>query len=388
MNTLYQKDLNKYCQDFLVTNNNKVSPSRFLQETDKIYKSLFEQLLLFNTVSFNVYGENIPLCVLLNVFGLKNFEALLEQGAIKFTLWNQLITHLVDHIDGIDPLQHGTLTSGPHSDPEQSIELGFNWMKNQPMRSDKRRLIRKVRDLYEMPEKSISSDAVNLTRSIYNSGKLDVYGFMGKMVELQKLDRQGRATLGKCAEEILQYKYMLSSGMTSYDNFEFYKIFNNSNQKIHSALQLENNFTSLCKLENIPDLKAVYSELENPFDTLSSLRAKRTSKKFRQWLEECTSNDDSLEITKEYVDAIARRKGFFETKTGKFSKTISMSIVGAGVGTLIAGPVGALAGAGALRATEPLADIGLDLLDEFVLDGILKGWTPKIFFEDIHKIRQ
>jgi hypothetical protein len=38
-----------------------------------IEASLFEQMLLFEKVSFKVYGENIPLAFLINVLGEKAF---------------------------------------------------------------------------------------------------------------------------------------------------------------------------------------------------------------------------------------------------------------------------------------------------------------------------
>lgn len=65
-----------------------------------------------------------------------------------------------------------------------------------------------------------------------------------------------------------------------------------------------------------------------------------------------------------------------------------MSSIGAGVGALIAGPVGATSGASVAKALEPVADFGLDMLDEFVLPGLMKGWTPKMFFNDIEKLEK
>ncbi|WP_050453458.1 hypothetical protein [Candidatus Burkholderia verschuerenii] len=38
------------------------------------------------------------------------------------------------------------------------------------------------------------------------------------------------------------------------------------------------------------------------------------------------------------------------------------------------------------KVLDPLADVSLDLLDTFVLDGLTKGWTPKIFFDDLERL--
>jgi hypothetical protein len=57
-----------------------------------------------------------------------------------------------------------------------------------------------------------------------------------------------------------------------------------------------------------------------------------------------------------------------------------MSAVGASVATAIeASPASAAIGGLGGKTLEPLADWGLDLLDTYVLDGILKGWTPRVF---------
>ncbi|MFC4893078.1 hypothetical protein ACFPDQ_08455 [Pseudofrancisella aestuarii] len=36
----------------------------------------------------------------------------------------------------------------------------------------------------------------------------------------------------------------------------------------------------------------------------------------------------------------------------------------------------------------PITDLGIDMLDEFVLSGLIKGWTPKIFFYDLSKLEK
>jgi hypothetical protein len=34
----------------------------------------------------------------------------------------------------------------------------------------------------------------------------------------------------------------------------------------------------------------------------------------------------------------------------------------------------------------PAAELGPDLLDGFLLDGLLRGWTPRMFFDDPRKL--
>lgn len=163
-------------------------------------------------------------------------------------------------------------------------------------------------------------------------------------------------------------------------------MFNETNKKIRQAVNLQESFNELSKLENIPDLKRMFPGNSKPFGKLLKLRNKSSSKKFRSWLSESSSDENNLEVTKEYVDVIANSTGFFQTKTGRFTKNVAISTVGAGVGLLIAGPAGAAGGEGVAKLLEPAADFGLDMLDEFVLSGLTKGWTPKIFFDDLAKL--
>jgi hypothetical protein len=269
---------------------------------------------MFDTISFKVYGENIPMVILLNLFGSKKLEALIEQGALKFILWNQMLTYMVDNVPGLDPLQHGTYNTPAHSDPEESIKLGFNWLTKQLRTSDKKNLTRKIRDIYSLPDAKLSEKAVDLSKSVYESGKLKPYGLTPEASSFRDLDVNGRKKLCHCAEEILQYSHLVNNNMTSYSKFEFYQIFDDSNNKIHKAANLQRDFNKLNKLENIPDLQILFPEVSDPFKKIIKLRNKSSSKKFRTWISECHDSASGIEITKEYIDAIVNSKGFFSNQ--------------------------------------------------------------------------
>jgi glycerol uptake facilitator-like aquaporin len=54
--------------------------------------------------------------------------------------------------------------------------------------------------------------------------------------------------------------------------------------------------------------------------------------------------------------------------------------LGATAGTYIAGPIGAAIGGTAGGLLSPAFDVGLNLLDTYVLGSIFKGWNPRYFF--------
>ena len=63
--------------------------------------SIFEQLLLFDKITFKVHGENILVPFLISQLGQDAFEALLDQEAIGFTLWTAVVTSLVQDTPGV-----------------------------------------------------------------------------------------------------------------------------------------------------------------------------------------------------------------------------------------------------------------------------------------------
>lgn len=117
--TIFYPELNEFCRKYLDSSKSisLMDQKLFPQRISDIQKSIFEQLLLFDAISFRVHGENIPLAVLINFFGRKGFDALVEQESLHFVLWTQNIMHLVDDAKGINPLCWGKFNEGPHTDP-------------------------------------------------------------------------------------------------------------------------------------------------------------------------------------------------------------------------------------------------------------------------------
>lgn len=386
---IFYPELNELCRKYLVLGT-PVSPkdaALAVTRFKSIEASLFEQMLLFNKVSFKVFGENIPLAFLINVLGEKAFEELLEQGAVEFVLWTPNVVYMKTEIRGVHPIASGNLNSPAHSDPEQSVELGLNWMKNKPTARTKRHLVKKIVPHYLMPDSELAGKAVDITKSAFNANKLISLGLSPLMKPLEGLPENERSLLCDCATELLEYSFLLENRMSSYSKLRYFDLFSVSVKKIKDAHATTLNFNELAKLEGFPDLKALYPQLENGLQKLPDLRNKRSTRKFREWLATTEGSETGDEIAREYIGAIANSKGILDTPRGKFTKSVVMTAVGAGIGMAIeASPAAALLGAGAAKALEPAAELGLDLLDVFLLDGLLKGWTPRMFFDDLRKL--
>jgi hypothetical protein len=389
--TVFYPGLNDFCRTYLVTNR-IVTPAELVQYPVRLKEenaSIFEQLMLFDKISFKVYGENILVPFLISQLGQDAFESLLEQEAIGFTLWTPVVTHFVQDIPGVVALQSGTQSSPAHSDPEMSIELGLKWMsKDQLFPGARRRLIRKLVPLYNVPSPNLSRDAVGMTVSAFNSGKLDALNFSSSGKDIQNLTLPERKDLCRCATELLEYTFLLQHEMTSFSNKQYFSLFDESASKVQTQTKIPAVFNRLARLEGFPDLRALYGELNDPFKRLPQLRAKRSSAAFRKWLTETSSSGKDVDVTKEYVDAIAESKGFFETKKGKLTKSVVMTAIGTGIGALIGGAEGAVGGAAVGKTLEVGADWALDLIDEFLISGLTKGWSPRMFFDDLGRLRE
>jgi hypothetical protein len=354
----------------------------------KVEAEIFENLALFDQINFKVYGENIPLALLLRLLGEQGVDQLIDQGALKFTLWTPMVAQMVEKIDGIDPIMSGVLSSKAHTDPEESIELGLNWLEPKPDRTKRRKLSRKLRDLYILPSTDLPKNAVDLTKSAYQSGRLDHFGFNHSSTPYRTVTKEETTRLLKCTDDLLEYTYMLSNGLTSFSKSEFYEFFILSQERISMASEQTSAFSKISSIEQFPDLQSLHAQLYKPYDKIIEVRSKRNARKFRAWLNEKSDAETKTEITKEYIDAIVNQKGFFQTRTGKLTKTIAMASIGSGIGALVAGVPGSVTGAALIKAAEPAVDFAIDLVDEFLLDGLTKGWSPRVFVDDIRKLSE
>lgn len=380
-------DLDEFCRKYLVSNKPVTQEDfgLFVPRKMEIDSSIFENLMIFDKTTLKVYGENIPLAYLLGIMGERAFEELVEQDAIGFVLWRPMVTYFLEKIEGVDPLSSGNTSSPAHSDPEQSLELGLKWLKQPMLRAKRRSLIRKLRDKYEITEDQLPHDAVRLVRSAYDSRRLDAYGFDSGSVLYRDIQAELIPGLAKHAENILEYIFLLNNQLSSVSKKEYFDYLLTSSDRLTAANSAMSNFCKISDVAGIPDLKMMFHNTESPFTKLLKVRNKGYARRFRGWLSEVDGELDSAEAAKAYYEAILKPQGFFKTTPGKITKTLSMTAIGMGVGALVGGPAAMALGAVGGKLIEGAADTGLDLMDQYLLDGMMKGWTPKVFIEKLEK---
>lgn len=388
LNVFYE-GLNDFCQKFLVIGSSTQSndPAQFMRQREEVAGTLFEIFLLFDSVSLKVHGENLPLAVLLSLMGDKAVLELAESGSLRFVLWTPMVGHMVDDIPGIDPLTSGNLSSAAHSDPEESLALGLSRYTRKLDRSNRRALIRKLRDTYTIPDKQLATEVVEISKSAYESGRLKGYGLDPSVITYRDIPLKKRETLSKCAGSLLEYKFAMSNNMTSYSNRDFYEFLSQSCGRLSSVEARLSGFTTLARLENIPDLKQLYAQIDVPFSKMIALRKKRTSRKFREWLSLAPHDVEAPdELSKYYLDALMQPVGIFQSTGGKLAKSIAMTAIGAGIGMATESPYAGTLLGGLAGIASVGGDFGLDIVDQFLLEGITKGWTPRVFFDGVRAL--
>lgn len=385
---IFNTELNDFCRKYFIKS--KVEPTQneirtFPEKYNEIKTSLFESFILHNEINFKVEGENIPLCVLINEIGLRGVEELVDDGALSFTLWSPMVLHIVDNLEGINPLCAGRHNNGVYVDPEESISTGLGFMTNPLKKGEIRALTRKLRDLYLSVPKGIEQDCVNITMSALESGKLKKLGLTLKEKDKYTLNKEEKKLLTTCAADLLGYKYLIQKRALASPTSSIQILLNDSIEKT-KFLSKDEIFSAIVQLENIPDIRTSFYKMGLPMDELIKLRTHKSSKKFRKWLSTLNQISNPLEAQKYYLDSIQATNSFFDTFWGKTTKSISMMIVGACAGSCIDSKLGPLIGATGLQLANPLTDYVLDMADEYILSELTKGWTPKIFISKLESL--
>lgn len=383
---IYYEKLNTLTRKYFIKGVN-TDASTFNSEYNNTITELAELLMYYNGISFYVYGENIPMAVLINVFGVKGLESLLEQGAINFLFCKPEVMYNVDEIPGLLPLQSAEFSSKPHSDPEESAVSGFNWLSNPLHEKQKRRLLKKILDAYHIPPKSISKNSVKFGIDGYNKNMFSNFG-LPKQKDIDKLNKYEREKLCSLANECNTLAILSEFHYYSLDSFRVSQMNNMEMNALQSANKIRHATNSLFSIENLPNFETMLNKKIITCKEIPKLRSSKNSIRFRDWIDQATKNEDGIDITHEYLDSIENTKGILEKEPGKILKTIGISAASCLIGGLVTGSIEGVCAGGILsKIIEPSFDFGISMLDGYVLDGILKGWNPRHYFaKDISSI--
>ncbi len=391
---IFYPDLNTFCRKFFVAAPGVPSPdprdlsiSMYQQQA-----KLFENLLLFDKISFKITGEAIPVATLFSVFGEKAFDALIEQGAFDFVLWNQNVFFLEKNIPGVNSIAAGVFNNPEYIDPERSIDAGLRWMRDAPSGRKRRQFIKKLLPLFRVTEKDLAERSLKMVQTALRSGGLEPYSIPRVDGYADSLDDAQKRIVAKSAEDFMEYDYLIKNGMTSFSDYKYFSPFWSSAERFRTMNQSVAGFASIAKIEGIPDLKGLFPEIKDPLQRVADIRKTPNARNFRSWLEKTAGEAPDADMVRAYLDSIGVHRGFLNSKGGKVFKSVLLASVGVGAGSIIGGEAGAVVGGIAAPIVEKVAEVATEsaigFLDSFVLDRVTKGLSPRMFFDDLSQVRQ
>ncbi len=270
-------------------------------------------------------------------------------------------------------------------------------MINAPVGGRRRRLIKKLARLYRAVPDKLSESSVEAVNVSLQSGAMEPYGIAKAPWPIDNLgDSQKRIAL-KCAEQFAEYEFLIRNNMTSFSDYRYFSPFWASQERFQVMNRTLSGFSSLSTIEGVPNLRVLFHSIDQPLKNISMIRQRSNAVRFRTWLEQTAGDSPDIDVVRSYLDAISGQRVTNGTTGKKLLKTVALAVIGVGVCSVTAGYAGMAAGAAAgvgstlaAVAAEKLAEFatetGLGLFDNFILDNIAKGWSPRMFFDDLSKI--
>lgn len=384
MNILYN---NSICNSSILGYHPKFTK----EQEQQIFATFFEQLLLFDCIVISTDKDNFSLTFLISRLGFETVERLIRSGYIKFSIKSAIIVTGTGHQNEDGSIDESVIYSQPpivggvlgdaELDPEKNVFRAVSRFDIDKKRRNK--LIDKIAKSYLSTDNmKIGVDTTDFILNSYQQNHLEHLG-LPFLKDPQDLNIEERRKLLDLANSILEAGIISKNGFKSYNNYGEFEIAEKSFENIGKAYNISSNVSEILKIENTPDLRQIFLNNQFEVDDIFKLRHLKTAKYFRKWINEVGENANSNEVTEAYLAEIKEAKSFFNTTKGKIIKNTFMYGATSGLGLLIAGQVGAVVGGVIKPFVEPAVDYGLGLIEEFTVDGLFAGKTPKIYIDKL-----
>jgi len=356
---------------------------------------LASQLLLYDTIIIPTIDFGI-IPTLINWFGLKDFEAALELSAVKFVRRKGILGY-AGNGNGISTF---TILPGENmvfewwqeavfgENSETSIELQLKQMCQFISVKQRQKLVEKV--ISRSTALTYSNDF--FMKNIVHESYTDIMENerLSKFVlaEAKRKDKPIKLTWLKGVEpnqmRVLGQEGLIKDAVdlvlrvaeinmeivmaTAAGNADFFTsegsedILANKLSRCKPDKSLLESFISLLELNSIPDIRHAVISNDVDLSKIWSLRKKRISSKFRNWLREADPQD-SRDLEKAYVQVL----GESTLADSLPIRSIRFAI------TSIAG-------------LNPIIGLVAGAVDNFFVDKWLSGYSPKLFLDELSKL--
>jgi hypothetical protein len=339
-----------------------------------------ESLIISPRTTFKIYGENVVVPMLVDTFGLEGVEQLLEEEAIDFILWREMITVMDDDqvlSQGIHPLQSGVLNSAAHSEPSASAELGMRWNKKIGP-GDARRLAKKVAARTRLPPNGVAMMSLGAVSGAYADGRLKPQGFESA-VEPWRISAQQRKQLHQLASDTMTAAVLLNEELDLYGSDNAWNALMTMLKRISAQGGVFESVEEVFKLERLPSIQDLLLKKVITWKDVLRVRNLPETHEFRAWLWEQSDPMDSAGVAERYFVAMAPNADRGSPTLRKVGRISAVSIAGSALGTLVGGPLGGAAGFG----VGTVLGTAVSLIDGLFVDKVAKKKNPRRFATDV-----
>jgi len=130
-----------------------------------------------------------------------------------------------------------------------------------------------------------------------------------------------------------------------------------------STKSLVDAFMRLLDLKNIPDIRPAIANNSIPLSKIWDARESKNGEKFRDWLRK-VNPEDSRDLEKAYVEILEK---------DTLAESLPLRVLRFAITT-------------AAGIIDPLIGTGVSVLDSFFVDKWLKGYSPKLFLDDLQEL--
>ncbi len=379
----FNQELNAFAQKFLFTGGS-FTQEDLRRAAEATLQNVCTQLMFHEGLGIDVYGENMPACLLLNWFGLRGVEELLEAGAVEFVLnADQVMWIEQPSQGGAHPLAYGKLTDPIHSDPEASVNEGLRRTKL-PLRARKRAdLSRKLVAAYRT-EPEFSADAVKLANSAHKNGLLAQFGLPATKSPFD-FDRDEREHFADLASDLRRVSVLATAGYEATAAPKLYSLTRAEVERVAALAAVEYAASTVFTIENLPSFGELVASGNLKAADIPRLRQTEAARQFRSWLRNLDGPTDASTVSAAYVQSIARTRGWGRAALGKSVVVSSISQgLGIAVSSVLVGPGNPVLGA----AIGVGIDVGINALDASVLAALGRKWTPRCFVDSVRDALQ
>ena len=368
---IFDRKFNDYARKYFIRDGkyNDAELAKTMQADTNFMKEHICQLLLYyDSVCFNVYGENMLIPFLIKTFSQKGFENLLEQKAIRFLLETTSIMHIEKPHPAIQPLCSATMSSEVHKNPQASLEEGLRRCIIPMDRKYKRSISRKILNNFKVHPENINKNIVESVNKSYMANLFEKQG-LSAIKDLRELDSKESMLLNRIAQQYLDLAIISYFHYYSNDNYDLNIMSNSELEILKNTNKIEKYTDKTFQFEKVPNFKILIQDGKITPEDIPKLRQNKNSIKFRKWISSVSKQDFDSYDCKEYLDSIDKSKNFWTSNAGRCLKTISVNTVS----TILAPTTFGL---------SLIVGNGLSLLDEFYINSLLKNWSPRFFFSE------